>query len=73
MGRADLPAILLYRCLACTMCVCFEWIMNGNRALTNSFLGLQRSEVGQAGIWQTLVCVGLSFAAAFCTTAVPWL
>ena len=29
-------------------------------------------KVGQAGIWQTLCAVFLSFSAAFCTTAAAW-
>lgn len=31
------------------------------------------AQVGEAGIWQTLCAVLLSFAAAFCTTCVPWM
>ena len=31
------------------------------------------AQVGEAGIWQTLCAVLLSFAAAFCATCVPWM
>ena len=55
------------------------WLQNGRKPCRNGRFSRQRlhnatiprpdAQVGQAGIWQTLLAVLLSFLAAFCTTA----
>ena len=74
MGRADLSAILLH----CTSAVGRQWAVSGpwGEGLgPNDPTCFPRdvAQVGEAGIWQTLCAVLLSFAAAFCTTCVPWM
>ena len=74
MGRADLSAILLH----CTSAVGLGALgqkMAEGLGPNDPTCHVPRdvAQVGEAGIWQTLCAVLLSFAAAFCATCVPWM